>query len=141
MTAAPPPAAPGPAALYAQGLAALEAKDRPAARQLLANVVMLDPQHEEAWLQLSTLMDTVAQSIECLQHVIALNPTHTKARHWLRLAREAQSRAGQTETEAAPVPEPQESRIAILGIKRFHSQPPFRLSQIRVAADKIPKPL
>ena len=108
MTAAPPPAAPAPdpSALYAQGLAALEAKDRPAARQLLATVVMVDPQHEEAWLQLSTLMDTVAQSIECLQHVIALNPTHTKARHWLRLARESQSRAGQTETEAAPVAEP-----------------------------------
>lgn len=100
----PPPAA-DPAALYTQALAALEAKDRLAARQMLATVVVLDPRHEEAWLQLSTLMDEVAQSIECLQHVIALNPAHTKARHWLRLAREAQARVGQTETEAAPEPE------------------------------------
>jgi len=94
-----------PAVLYTQALAALEAKDRLAARQLLATVVVLDPRHEEAWLQLSTLMDDVAQSIECLQHVIALNPAHTKARHWLRLAREAQSRVGQAETDAAPAPE------------------------------------
>ena len=100
-------AAPDPAALYAEGLAALQAKDRAAARQLLATVVVLDPRHEDAWLQLSTLMDSVAQSIECLQHVIALNPTHAKARHWLRLAREAQSRAGQpAEGEPPPVPEP-----------------------------------
>ncbi len=107
MTAAPAAATPAadPAALYAQGLAALEAKDRAAARQLLATVVMLDPQHQDAWLQLSTLMETVAQSIECLQHVIALNPTHTKARHWLRLARDAQSRSGQAEAEAELAPE------------------------------------
>jgi len=86
-------------------VAAIAAKDRLAARQLLATLVMVEPRHEEGWLLLSTLMDAVAQSIECLQHVIALNPTHTKARHWLRLARESQSRTGQAETEAELVPE------------------------------------
>jgi hypothetical protein len=98
--------APDAAALYNQALAALEAKDRLAARQLLASVVVLDPRHEDAWLQLSALMDDVAQSIQCLQRVIALNPSHAKARHWLRLAREAQSRSGQGGTGGLPVPEP-----------------------------------
>lgn len=104
MSATPAPT-PEPAALYAQAAGALSAKDRAGARQLLATLVMVDPRHEEGWLLLSTVVDDVALAIECLQHVIALNPTHTKARHWLRLARENQSRNGQPETGAEPVPE------------------------------------
>ena len=105
MTDTPQPTA---TQLYDQALLALASKDRATARQQLATVVVLDPRHEEAWLQLSALMDTVDQSIECLQHVIALNPAHAKARHWLRMARQAQARAAASASvpEAEPIPEP-----------------------------------
>jgi hypothetical protein len=104
MTATPLPSA---NQLYDQALLALASKDRDAARQLLASVVVIDPRHAEAWLQLSALMDDVAQSIQCLQHVIAINPAHAKARQWLRLAREAQARAQEAAAPAEPEPEPE----------------------------------
>jgi tetratricopeptide (TPR) repeat protein len=78
--------------LYAQALAAVNAKDRPQARQLLAALVAADPRRGDAWLLLSTLVDDVDQSIDCLQKAIALDPANAKARHWLDLAARARAR-------------------------------------------------
>jgi hypothetical protein len=77
---------------YAEALAAISAKDRPKARQLLASLVAREPRRAEAWLLLSTLVDEVDQSIECLQHVVALDPGNARARHWLNLAARARAR-------------------------------------------------
>lgn len=91
--------------LFAQAQAALSAKDRPLARQLLATLVAADPRHARAWLLLSTLAEDVDKSIECLQHVLALEPENGQARQWLSLALRA--RAERAEREATPPPEPE----------------------------------
>jgi len=90
-------------ALYAQALDAVGAKDRATARQLLATVVWADPLHEAGWLLLSTVVEEVGKSIECLQHVLALNPANAKARHWLALAERAQARQAEESSASAPV--------------------------------------
>lgn len=91
-------------ALYAQAQAAVSAKDRARARQLLLALVRANPLHEAGWLLLSTLADDPAQSIECLQRVLAINPGNARARQWLALAQRAQARP--VEAGAAPAGEP-----------------------------------
>jgi hypothetical protein len=90
-------------AFYAQAQAAAGANDRATARQLLATVVWADPLHEAGWLLLSTVVDDVGKSIECLRHVLALNPANAKAQHWLALAERAQARQDEESTASAPV--------------------------------------
>lgn len=90
--------------LYAQALAAVDAKDRPQARQLLAALVAAEPRRADAWLLLSTVVDDVDQSIECLRKALALDPANTKARHWLDLAARARARREAEQAAAEPVP-------------------------------------
>lgn len=94
--------------LYDQALAAVSAKDRPRARTLLASLVAAEPRRAEAWLLLSTLVDEVDKSIECLQHVVALDPGNARARHWLDLANRARARreAGLPPADQEPEPDP-----------------------------------
>jgi hypothetical protein len=70
----------------------VSARDRTLARTLLASLVAAEPRRAEAWLLLSTLVDEVDKSIECLQHVVALDPGNARARHWLDLANRARAR-------------------------------------------------
>jgi hypothetical protein len=91
--------------LYAQAQAAVNAKDRPLARQLLGALVGAEPRRAEAWLLLSTVVDDVDQSIECLQRVIALDPANARARHWLSLAARARARREAGLESAEPVVE------------------------------------
>ncbi|MCC6190026.1 MAG: hypothetical protein IT318_13405 [Anaerolineales bacterium] len=93
-----------PDALYAQAQAAASAKDRARARQLLLALVRANPLHEAGWLLLSTLAEDPAQSIDCLQRVLAINPGNARARQWLALAQRAQARPA--EASAAPAGEP-----------------------------------
>jgi len=50
----------------------------------LIDLIKLDPQNEEAWIQLSKILDDPEQIANCLRHVILINPYNTVAK--LRLS-------------------------------------------------------
>lgn len=90
---------------YAQALAAIGARDRLRARQLLAALVGSEPRRADAWLLLSTLVDDVNQSIQCLQRAVALDPASQQARQWLASAVRARAAAQPPEAEAVEDPD------------------------------------
>jgi hypothetical protein len=69
--------------LFNQALAAAQAGQKAQARRLLAEIVHLNPRHEQAWLRLAGVVDSSAQTIDCLQRVIVINPHNLTAREWL----------------------------------------------------------
>jgi hypothetical protein len=70
-------------AIFNQALAAAQAGQRAQARRLLAELVNVNPRHEQAWLRLAGLVDNSAQTVDCLKRVIVINPNNFTAREWL----------------------------------------------------------
>lgn len=66
-----------------QAVEALKAGRKLEARELLMAVVDQDERHEQAWLYLSALVDTLEEQQICLENVLAVNPTNEKARKGL----------------------------------------------------------
>ncbi|MBN1310887.1 MAG: YIP1 family protein [Anaerolineae bacterium] len=60
--------------LYREGVAAIRAGDKATGREKLMKVVEQDQLHEQAWLWLSTCVDTDEERIICLQNVLTINP-------------------------------------------------------------------
>lgn len=86
------------AQLYERGVGAARGGQRRMAAVLLARAVQYDPQHEQAWLWLSGVIDDPAQVAFCLRSVLELNPANQRARRGLEwLERRA------PEAVAAPV--------------------------------------
>src|SRR5574341_24636 len=69
--------------LYREGVAAIRAGDKAAARERLMEVVRLDRTHEQAWLWLSAAVDTVDDRVVCLENVLTINPNNEAARRGL----------------------------------------------------------
>lgn len=92
-------------ALFAQANAALQAQKMDEARLLLINVVRVDPRHEQGWLALASVMDDMHRAIDCLQRVLALNPTNTTAQEWLAFAEQEIARQAAAAEHTAPVEE------------------------------------
>jgi hypothetical protein len=72
------------AAALAEGIAAAKAGNREQARTLLTQVVQLDERNEQAWLWLSSVLDSSDDVMTCLENVLVINPTN----HWAREALE-----------------------------------------------------
>lgn len=77
------------------------------ARDLLRSAIQRDPQHEDAWLWLSGMVETLEEQRYCLRKVLALNPAHGRARQGLatverRLAGAAGQAAGVRRDPDAP---------------------------------------
>lgn len=53
------------------------------ARASLLEAVRRDPNHQDAWLWLSGLVETLEEQRACLENVLALNPNHERARKGL----------------------------------------------------------
>lgn len=53
------------------------------ARDLLRSALQRDPQHEDAWLWLSGMVETLEEQQYCLRKVLTLNPAHDRARQGL----------------------------------------------------------
>lgn len=66
--------------LYQEAMAALRRGDSAAARDMLTAVVEADQLHEEAWLWLSTVVETEDEQRICLQNVLTINPDSEAAR-------------------------------------------------------------
>lgn len=67
--------------------------DRREARRLLGQVVQEEPDNLDAWWLLHSVLDDSEQKIQCLRHVLRLDPGHVQARNLLndaqiRLARQ-----------------------------------------------------
>jgi tetratricopeptide (TPR) repeat protein len=58
--------------------------NRDQALVLLLQAVMQEPHNEEAWLWLARLMETEAQVIECLRHIVEINPDNKLAQEELQ---------------------------------------------------------
>ena len=69
--------------LFNQALAAAQAGQRAQARRVLAELVNINPRHEQAWLRLAGVVDNSIQTVDCLKRVIAINPNNFTARDWL----------------------------------------------------------
>ena len=93
-------------ALFTQATIALKAKRNDEARKLLAEVLRLNPRHEEAWLALASMLPDMRQVIDCLNRVLAINPHNATAQEWLVFARQEIDRQEviqEMTAEAAPV--------------------------------------
>ncbi len=75
-------------ALFAQATIALKAKRNDEARRLLAEVLRVNPRHEEAWLALASSLTDMHQAVECLNRVLAINPNNATAKEWLVFAQQ-----------------------------------------------------
>lgn len=62
------------------GMAAARAGAKDQARAYLLRVLQADPGNETAWLWLSGVMPTTEQALRCIDHLLALNPSHPRAK-------------------------------------------------------------
>lgn len=69
--------------LLSEGISAIKAGQRGRARELLTQVIGLNTQNEQAWLWMTSVLDTPAQRRECLLRVLSLNPNNDAARRGL----------------------------------------------------------
>jgi peptide/nickel transport system permease protein len=54
------------------------------ARRLVAQLLLTDPQNEDAWLLMARLVNSRTQVIDCLQHVVSINPDNRVAQSALQ---------------------------------------------------------
>jgi len=63
-----------------QGIAAAQAGDADRASELLMRVVDVDEYNEQAWLWLSSVVDSDTDREVCLENVLAINPDNKLAK-------------------------------------------------------------
>jgi len=71
--------------LFAKAVSAYKAGQTVEARDMFLEVVDQDEHHEQAWLYLSGLVDTLEEQQICLENVLAINPDNQKARKGLEV--------------------------------------------------------
>ncbi|MBZ0303964.1 MAG: hypothetical protein K8J31_29770 [Anaerolineae bacterium] len=76
--------------LVREAIAIYRAGEKEQARALLLQAVDLDENHEQAWLWLSAVVDSVEDQITCLENVLTINPENEKARQGIRLLNDKQ---------------------------------------------------
>lgn len=94
--------------LVEKAIIAYKAKQKSVARDLLLKAVDLDEHHEQGWLYLSLVVDSLNEQKTCLENVLAINPNNAQAKKALTVVRQ---KLGEPETPAAPPP-PSYSRPA-----------------------------
>ena len=101
--------------LLRRGVEAARAGRKAEARELLVQVVEVDPQSEIAWIWLSGLMDDLEDRIIACENALTINPANMKVRTYLeRLLREKndalkmkrQNAGVEAESISAPIPSP-----------------------------------
>ena len=86
-------------ALLADGIAAAKAGEVEIARNLLLEAVEVDSESEQAWLWLSSVVETDADRRICLENVLTLNPHSRAARVGLKKLDVADAEAGRNKQE------------------------------------------
>lgn len=72
-------------AMVREGINAYQTGNKNEARTLLFKAVELDEQHEQAWLWLSAVVDSIDDQQTCLENVLTINPSNERARQGLRI--------------------------------------------------------
>lgn len=65
--------------LLQQAVAAIKSGDRARGKQLLIRILEQDSKNEMAWLWMSKCVDEQAQKLDCIKHVLAINPNNETA--------------------------------------------------------------
>lgn len=86
------------AQFFDMAIADIKAGRTEQARERLAALVRADPSHEQGWLWLADVAADAAESIRCLETVLALNPANDMAREWLSYTRQDKDRPGTATT-------------------------------------------
>jgi hypothetical protein len=91
--------------LYARGVAAARGGQKTVAATLLRQAVKLNPQHEQAWLWLSGVLERPEDVAFCLRAVLGINPDNERARRGLEWIerQEAQATSRQDARKDAPI--------------------------------------
>jgi hypothetical protein len=74
--------------LVRDAIAAHRGGDKERARKLLLQAVERDERHEQAWLWLSAVVDTIEDQITCLENVLTINPNNAQAQRGIQLLNE-----------------------------------------------------
>ncbi len=82
--------------LLQQGITAVKEGNKTKARSILSQVVQADPKNGQAWLWLSSVVETDEQRIQCLENVLKVNPNDQVAQRGLERLRKI--RAGTAKT-------------------------------------------
>jgi hypothetical protein len=133
--------------LFQEGIAAVRAGDKAAAREKLMKVVEANQLHEQGWLWLSAVVETDEDRIVCLQNVLTVNPKNEVARKGLiKLGGEipnisaappaAPIPAGMSKQPAVEKPYWADSADDLIGSKA----PPQSETHPLAPADGLPKP-
>jgi hypothetical protein len=72
------------ATLLEQGIIAVKTNQKEEAKRLLTQFIKQNPGHEQAWLWLSEVVDTLGEQIECIEQVLKINPDNATAKLALR---------------------------------------------------------
>ena len=91
-------------ALVKQAISAHKANDKAKAKELLMKAVDLDDQNEQAWMWLSTVVDSLNEQQICLDNVVKINPNNERAQKALAAITEKLGQSG-----VAPPPTPDAS--------------------------------
>jgi hypothetical protein len=91
--------------LTQRGIAAVKAGDRVLARELLGAAVKQTPDDVLAWLWLSGAVESDAERITILRHVLAIDPSNLAAARGLNQVLERQARASGSSAQAPGTPE------------------------------------
>ena len=87
--------------LLAKGIEAAQAGDEKRARETFIHVIELDQRNEKAWLWLSSVVETTADKIVCLENVLFVDPDNTYAAAGLQKLRPQELRPRQGAQETA----------------------------------------
>lgn len=86
-----------------EGIAAVKAGQKERAHELLIRVVARDEQNAQAWLWLSSVVESLEDRKVCLENVLEIDPNNAPARKGLDWVR--QQMPQQPEMQAAPIPD------------------------------------
>jgi membrane protein YdbS with pleckstrin-like domain len=91
--------------LIYQGIQALKGGDKVTARSLFYSALEKNDQSAQAWLWLSGAVDTEEEQMECLQHVLLIDPTNAPAAKGMAYLMEKGVFLKEEHTPEEPVPE------------------------------------
>ncbi len=91
--------------LFAKAVQAFKAGRKAEARDVFLEVVDQDEHHEQAWLYLSGLVETLEEQQICLENVLAINPNNQKAQKGLDTISSRLAARNEQRTSSEPAPD------------------------------------
>ena len=101
-------------AMVREGISALKAGDKEAARALLEKAIEIDDHNEQAWLWMSAVLDSVEDQRTCLENALAINPASERAQQGLQYLDQSTQIEGMSappKASPATVPPPPPARV------------------------------